>query len=154
MALHEEVVDVDPNAVVVEGKIFGAFEAKTVRRGPLANLHALLGGAPRDEDRPSFLQKIEERVPPRNDLRERPPFELVIALEKLDQTLVESTRHFEPSVVTREEQLEKIKRECTGLPSEFSKALAVWPVSEIQKVSEQLQAAIQSIENLGLVQGF
>jgi hypothetical protein len=55
--------------------------------------------------------------------------------------------------VSDEQQLERIQHECTGLPHEFSKALALWPVAEVQKVGEQLQGAIKSINKLGLVQG-
>jgi hypothetical protein len=56
--------------------------------------------------------------------------------------------------VSDEEQLDRIRRECEGLPSEFRKALAFWPVAEVQEVGEQLQGAIDSINKLGLVQGF
>jgi len=56
--------------------------------------------------------------------------------------------------VSNEQQLEKIRHECEGLPYEFRKALALWPVVEVQKVGEQLQGAIESINKLGLVQGF
>jgi hypothetical protein len=56
--------------------------------------------------------------------------------------------------VSDEQQLETIRRECEGLPFEFHRALALWPVAEVQKVGEQLQAAIESINKLGLVQGF
>jgi len=56
--------------------------------------------------------------------------------------------------VSDEGQLDTIRRECEGLPHEFRKALALWPVVEVQKVGEQLQAAIESINKLGLVQGF
>lgn len=56
--------------------------------------------------------------------------------------------------VSDEQRLEKIGRECQGLPYEFHQALALWPVIEVEKVGEQLQAAIESINKLGLVHGF
>ena len=56
--------------------------------------------------------------------------------------------------VSDEQQLDRIKHECEGLPYEFRQALALWPVVEVQKVGEQLQSAIESINKLGLVQGF
>jgi hypothetical protein len=56
--------------------------------------------------------------------------------------------------VSDDEQLERIEHECEGLPHEFQAALAFWPVGEVQRVGEQLQGAIESINRLGLVQGF
>lgn len=56
--------------------------------------------------------------------------------------------------VSDEQQLERIRHECEGLPYEFRKALALWPIVEVQRVGEQLQGAIESINKLGLVQGF
>ena len=56
--------------------------------------------------------------------------------------------------VSDEQQLAKIQRECEGLPHEFRTALSLWPVDEVQEVGEQLQAAIESINKLGLAHGF
>jgi hypothetical protein len=56
--------------------------------------------------------------------------------------------------VSDEEYLQRIRSECEGLPSEFQKALSFWPVAEVQNDGEQLQGAIESINKLGLVQGF
>ena len=56
--------------------------------------------------------------------------------------------------VSDEKQLQTIKNECEGLLHAFRNALATWPVSEVLQVGEQIQAAIHSIDKLGLVQGF
>lgn len=50
-------------------------------------------------------------------------------------------------------QLEKIHLESEGLPEEFRRCLGFWKVTEVQKVGENLQSAIDVINNLGLVQG-
>lgn len=55
--------------------------------------------------------------------------------------------------VSDEVQLEKIKHESEGLPEEFRRALAFWPAVEVQKVGESLQAAMEVVNRLGLVQG-
>jgi hypothetical protein len=55
--------------------------------------------------------------------------------------------------VSDEEQLERIKKETTGLPEEFRKSLGFWPVSEVQEVGEKLQSVNEIIDRLGLVQG-
>jgi len=54
--------------------------------------------------------------------------------------------------VSNEEQLEKVKRESEGLPEEFRRALGFWPVTEVQKVGQNLQSAMSVIDKLGLVQ--
>ena len=56
--------------------------------------------------------------------------------------------------VSDEVQLQKIRKECQGLPHEFSTGLALWGVAEVQEVGQHLEAATRSIEKLGLVQGF
>ncbi len=55
--------------------------------------------------------------------------------------------------VSNESQLEKIKNESEGLPEEFRRAIAFWQVKEVQKVSDNLQVAMEVINHLGLVQG-
>lgn len=84
------------------------------------------------------------------------------------ERFVHNVKHLGPAAVTEmssptvqkviavsdDGQLDRIRRECEGLPHEFRNALALWPVVEVQKVGEQLQAAIESINKLGLVQGF
>jgi hypothetical protein len=55
--------------------------------------------------------------------------------------------------VSDEVQLEQIKNEAEGLPEEFRRSLGFWRVSEVQKVSESLQSAIDVINGLGLIQG-
>jgi hypothetical protein len=55
--------------------------------------------------------------------------------------------------VSDEAQLERIKDEAEGLPEEFRRSLGFWRVSEVQKVSENLQSATDVINDLGLIQG-
>ncbi len=55
--------------------------------------------------------------------------------------------------VSDEAQLEQIKNEAEGLPEEFRRCLGFWRVSEVKKVSENLQSAIDVINGLGLIQG-
>jgi len=55
--------------------------------------------------------------------------------------------------VSDESQLDKIKNESEGLPEEFRRSLGFWRVSDVQKVSENLQSAINLINSLGLIQG-
>lgn len=52
-----------------------------------------------------------------------------------------------------EEQLQKIGKETEGLPEEFRRSLAFWPVADVQAVAEHLRAASLSIDRLGLVPG-
>lgn len=55
--------------------------------------------------------------------------------------------------VSDQAQLDRIGKETEGLPEEFRRALGFWPVSEVQKVGENLWAAMQIIGRLGLVPG-
>ncbi len=55
--------------------------------------------------------------------------------------------------VSDDEQLQRIERETQGLQAEFRNALAFWKISEVQQVSQNLQAAMEVINKLGLVLG-
>jgi hypothetical protein len=55
--------------------------------------------------------------------------------------------------VSDDDQLEKIERETQGLQAEFRNALALWKISEVQQVSQNLSAASEIINKLGLVPG-
>lgn len=55
--------------------------------------------------------------------------------------------------VSDDDQLQKIERETQGLQAEFRNALAFWKISEVQQVSQSLQAASEIINKLGLVPG-
>jgi hypothetical protein len=55
--------------------------------------------------------------------------------------------------VSDDEQLQKIERETQGLQAEFRNSLAFWKISEVQQVSQSLQAASEIINRLGLVPG-
>lgn len=54
--------------------------------------------------------------------------------------------------VSDDVQLEKIKKETDGLPSEFRGALSFWPVSEVQQLGEALDTVSKIIEKIGLAQ--
>lgn len=51
------------------------------------------------------------------------------------------------------DQLQRIERETDGLQTEFRNSLALWKISEVQQVSQNLQAASEIINRLGLVPG-
>jgi hypothetical protein len=51
------------------------------------------------------------------------------------------------------DQLQRIERETDGLQAEFRNALALWKISEVQQVSQNLQTASEIINRLGLVPG-
>jgi hypothetical protein len=55
--------------------------------------------------------------------------------------------------VSDDDQLGNIERETQGLQAEFRNALAFWKISEVQQVSQSLQAAMEIINKLGLVPG-
>lgn len=55
--------------------------------------------------------------------------------------------------VSDEQQLQRIERETSALPSEFRNALALWNISEVQQVNQNLQAAMTIINKLGLAPG-
>lgn len=55
--------------------------------------------------------------------------------------------------VSDEEQLQTIEKETEGLPDEFRRSLAFWPVAEVQAVGENLRTASESLNRLGLVPG-
>jgi hypothetical protein len=55
--------------------------------------------------------------------------------------------------VSDEPQLQKIEREVGPLHSEFRNALSFWKASEVQQVSDSLQAAMAVINRLGLAPG-
>jgi hypothetical protein len=52
--------------------------------------------------------------------------------------------------VSDDVQLGKIQNETEGLPAEFTKALALWRIADVQTVSNHLQSAMGIIEKLGL----
>jgi hypothetical protein len=55
--------------------------------------------------------------------------------------------------VSDEEQLARVQKESTGLPEEFRKSIAFWPVSQVRDVAASLEHASSVISSLGLVQG-
>ena len=55
--------------------------------------------------------------------------------------------------VSDDAQLEKIRRESTGLPEEFRRSLAFWSAKDVQKVAKNLEEVTTIINGLGLVQG-
>jgi hypothetical protein len=55
--------------------------------------------------------------------------------------------------VSDDDQLQRIEKETEGLQAEFRNALAFWKISEVQRVSQNLQAAMEIINKLGLVPG-
>jgi hypothetical protein len=55
--------------------------------------------------------------------------------------------------VSDDDQLLKIERETQGLQAEFRNALAFWKIADVQQVSQNLQAAMEIINKLGLVPG-
>jgi hypothetical protein len=66
--------------------------------------------------------------------------------------------HSAPSVqkvvaVSDEEQLDKIRDECEGLPDGFRRALRFWEVLDVLETGEHLQKAMASIDALDLIEG-
>jgi len=55
--------------------------------------------------------------------------------------------------VSDENQLQRIGQETEGLPEEFRRSLAFWPVADVESVGENLRVASKSINRLGLVPG-
>lgn len=54
--------------------------------------------------------------------------------------------------VSDQAQLEKIKHESEGLPEDFRRSIAFWPVFEVQRVEDNLQQVVEAINSLGLMQ--
>jgi len=54
--------------------------------------------------------------------------------------------------VSDEAQLDRIKRECDGLPEEFRRALRFWEISEVLETGEHLQKVMESIDTLDLIE--
>lgn len=55
--------------------------------------------------------------------------------------------------VSDQAQLDKIRKECEGLPEEFRRALRLWEVSDVLETGEHLQSVMTSISNLDLIEG-
>ena len=53
--------------------------------------------------------------------------------------------------ISDQKQLDSIAKECEGLPEEFRKTLAYWPVNDVLEVSKSLMHANELIDKLGLV---
>lgn len=56
------------------------------------------------------------------------------------------------TAVSSEDQLDRIRRECDGLPEGFRRALRFWDVSDVLQTSEHLQKAMASIDALDLIE--
>jgi len=54
--------------------------------------------------------------------------------------------------VSDREQLQRIEKECEGLPEQFRHALRLWDVAEVIRASEALQQAMSVITKLGLLE--
>ncbi len=54
--------------------------------------------------------------------------------------------------VSDTKQLEKIKQECEGLQEEFRRRLRYWPVREVLATVQHLRSAMESINELGLIE--
>jgi len=52
--------------------------------------------------------------------------------------------------ISDEKQLNKIEKECEGLPEEFKRDLVFWNVKDVQEVSSHLQSAMEIIDGLTL----
>ena len=55
--------------------------------------------------------------------------------------------------VSDQRQLTKIEAECGGLPAQFKRALRYWDVSNVVQVADMLQQVMDSIAELGLLEG-
>ena len=54
--------------------------------------------------------------------------------------------------VSDEEQLDRIRRECEGLPEEFRRALRFWEAADVLGTGNHLQKVMTSIGKLGLIE--
>lgn len=54
--------------------------------------------------------------------------------------------------VSDKDRLERIRRECEGLPEEFRRALRFWSVVDVMHTAEHLQRAMEAINALGLIE--
>lgn len=55
--------------------------------------------------------------------------------------------------ISDEAQLQKIEKECEGLPTEFKRDLTFWQVKHVQQVAENLQSSMEIINSLDLIRG-
>ena len=55
--------------------------------------------------------------------------------------------------VSDQRQLKKIEAECEGLPAQFKQALRYWDVTDIIRIADMLQQVMDSIAELGLLEG-
>jgi len=55
--------------------------------------------------------------------------------------------------VSDEAQLDRIRKECDGLPEGFRRSLRFWEVLDVLETGEHLQKAMASIDALDLIEG-
>lgn len=55
--------------------------------------------------------------------------------------------------ISDEAQLQKIEKECEGLPAGFKRDLTFWQVKHVQEVAENLESSMEIINSLDLIRG-
>ena len=105
---QEQVVDVDPHVGMVERELGRAAERKPV---PLRRFmqRDRSGGLPIKKDRPALLEKREERLAIRNDLRQWPLLEHGVLAKLPNEAVFQGPRQAESAVVAAQQEAEQIR---------------------------------------------
>ena len=144
---QEQVVDVDPHVGMVEREFGRAAERESVPRRRFVHRDRS-GGLPIEKDRPALLQKCEERLAIRNDLRQRPPLEHGVLAKLPNEAAFQSPRQVESAVVAAQQEAEQIRCQPDRLGREPEQA----PKHECLGL-RLAEATCRRLSRLGRVQG-
>ena len=108
--LEEEIVDIDADIVVIEGKVRRPFELEADRSAPSPRATV---GVPRqavDKQRPAFLQEREEGIPIGHDDLEGPGFESAATPEQVNQAILQDARQSLVLVMFPQQDAQQVRR--------------------------------------------
>ena len=115
----EQVVDIDANVVVIEGKVHGPVELEAERS---AHIPRAVADVPREaveKERPAFLQEREEGMLIRHDGLKRPGVECPATLEQVNQAVIQDAWQSLAPVVSPQQDAQQVRR----LPDERGRDL-------------------------------
>lgn len=111
-AFGEEIVDVDPNVVVIKGQINRPLNGQVVELSVFPNTGCSLALAyfAVEEDRPALLEEGEESLSVRHQSLQRPFVELSVLPQEFDESFIERRRDSLAAIVAAEQYAQQVRR--------------------------------------------
>jgi hypothetical protein len=99
-SIEKQVIDVNTDVMMLEGKIDGSLYAQSIGLFPFAKIRIPFGDQAVKEYRPTFLEKAEKCFPVRNKGFKGPIVEGIVLAQELNEPFVEDGRDSLTTVMT------------------------------------------------------